>query len=60
MAWVSDRTGADTAVAVSSGPVGETIEEWIVNESLADLLAEQGWSPDENACLLYTSDAADE
>jgi hypothetical protein len=49
MDWVSDRTGVDTSVAVSSEPVGETIEEWIVNESLADLLAEHGWSPDENA-----------
>ena len=49
MAWVSDRTGANTAVAVSSGPVGETIQEWILNESLNDLLAEYGWSPDENA-----------
>ena len=47
MAWVADRTGVETGVAVSSKAVVETIEEWIINESLADLLAEHGWTPDD-------------
>ena len=38
MAWVSDRTGVETGTTISSGMVVETISEWIVNESLADLL----------------------
>jgi len=49
MAWVSDRTGVETGMTVPSRMVVETIDEWIVNESLADLLAEHGWTPDDKA-----------
>ena len=49
MAWVSDRTGVETGMTVPSGMVVETIDEWIVHESLADLLAEHGWIPDDEA-----------
>ena len=36
-------------MTIPSGMVVETIDEWIVNESLADLLAEHGWTPDDKA-----------
>ena len=49
MAWVSDRTGVETGMTIPMGMVIETITEWIVNESLADLLAEHGWTPDDKA-----------
>ena len=49
MAWISDRTGVETGMTIPSGMVVETIGEWIINESLADLLAEHGWTPDDKA-----------
>ena len=49
MVWVSDRTGVETGMTIPSGMVVDTIDEWIVNESLADLLAEHGWTPDDKA-----------
>jgi len=49
MVWVSDRTGVELGMTVPSGMVIDTIDEWIVNESLADLLAEHGWTPDDKA-----------
>ena len=49
MSWVSDRTGVETEMTVPSEIVVETVAEWIINESLADLLAEHGWTPDDKA-----------
>ena len=49
MAWVSDRTGVETGMPIPLEVVIPAISEWIVNESLADLLAEHGWTPDDKA-----------